>query len=88
MGFGKPAVEVIVPPCGSYIWEWYWPLRRSIGGQDTSLRHVDISAWVSLSGDLVTPRDCDIMMAMDAAYRSAAQEVAKENAALMKRGKK
>lgn len=88
MGFGRPAVDVIVPDHGVYLWGWYWPLRQSIGGQDTPLKHVDIAAWVGLSGDLVTAIDCDILMAMDAAYRSAAQEVAKENAALMSRGKK
>jgi len=87
IGFGKPTIEVIVPPCGAYIWEWFWHIRNTINGHEQPLTYSEIYAWRDMSGNLVSYSDCAILMAMDAAFRSAAKEVAKENAALMKRGK-
>lgn len=63
-------------------------LRNTVPGHETPLGYADLVAWRDMTGNLISSRDCAIIMSMDSGFRVAAKEVAKENAALIKRGKK
>lgn len=88
MGFGREVPPTVdVPDAGAYLWQWFWDLRNTINGHEQPLSYRDLQAWREVTGYLSTPRDYDILIAMDVAFRNAAQAVAKENTALMQRGK-
>lgn len=67
------------------LWNNFFDIRHTKPDYTTPISYQDLHAWAIMSGNLVTSRECAIIMGMDIAFRSAAQLVAKQDEELMKR---
>jgi hypothetical protein len=68
------------PDVESYLLDWFWELSavRSAGfSGPNAISYSEISSWIALTGNGVSPDDVAALRAMDAAYLNA---VAKEQA--------
>lgn len=78
--FGKQAEvpdEPEVPDCVSHVLEWFFDLskRRTPGFSGVSpMTPSDIAAWRDLCGVLIEPFEVRMILDMDDAYRSVANE--------------
>lgn len=84
-GYESPAV--IIPDHAQMLWRWFWQLRHTKRSQEHPIDYLDLQAWTNLSGNLILPCEYDIILAMDASFRSAAKVVAKQDEELMQRYK-
>jgi len=68
----RTSPELIVPPEGAHIWEWYFDLsdrlQRTKDGVCTPIPPSEFVAWVAATGEIVYPSEYAILGAMDAAY--------------------
>lgn len=86
-GFGMSSPAVVVPDYASQVWKWFWDIRHTKSNYTEPMTYPDLQAWAIMSGNLVSSRECDMMMRMDASFRSAAAIVAKQDEELMSRYK-
>lgn len=68
----KTTPPFIIPEHGKYLWDWFGSLNTSISriedGFCKPLPPSECCAWFNLSGVLVSPKEYDILQAMDAVY--------------------
>ena len=87
-GFGYESPIVDVPDYAYHVWRWFWSLRHTKAGYDDPINFQDVQAWRNMTGNLILPVECDILMLMDASFRSAARLVSKQDEELMQTLKK
>lgn len=68
-----------MPEGAEHVWQWYWGLRGAVGGHERPLSHEHIVSWLTITGDLVTRRECDMLFSMDLAFRKGMAEEIKIN---------
>lgn len=72
----KTPDEPTLPGCGEHVWQWFAELsaQRGSGGMGgiEPLGWSSIKAWSELTGVIVRPEEVRMLLAMDAAFRSAA----------------
>ena len=70
--FGKDSPELVIPPEGFYLWNWYFALSdRLLRVQDGVCAPIppsEFKAWLGLTGEIVYPWEYDILCAMDVAF--------------------
>lgn len=70
--------EAEIPSAVSHVWDWFWTLdsrrqRTESGAQPLTFSEID--AWVRLMGEIPTPEEVRMILAMDSEYtRSNADE--------------
>ena len=75
---------VDLPPNGVHIWNLFWSLscNRDSGENGPSrISPRDIMDWIALSGDLITRRECGMILAMDNVYRATMADEIRGNSA-------
>ena len=84
-GFGRSSPEVVVHDYMKPLWMHFWDIRHTKEGNSSPITYLDLQAWRSMTGNLILSRECDMILKMDSAFRSAAHEVSKQDAELNKR---
>lgn len=64
-----------MPIGGAHIWAWFWELDAGRGytawGSLSSISHVQIAAWASITGITIRRHELEIILAMDRARLQA-----------------
>lgn len=79
--FSKP---VDIPDNYEHVWNWFWELsefRKYSDGHAECICPKDILDWKLLFGNLITRRECAMIIAMDASFREALAVEIKNNTA-------
>lgn len=64
-----------IAPAGQHLWDWFWDIHRGrssgLGGW-LPLSASEMQAWASLTGNIVTLREWQMLRDMDSAFLEAA----------------